>query len=410
MTRTMPCLPGWMQAFFSPLRGHLSVPQYQTLLIFLLGWIASPRRPKLDLIAQSQPGRHRTTLGYLLQHASWDPQNLLTLLVLAILRMLAIRDEELYLLLDDTLIRKRGKRMAAVSPLYDHAVQRTYRAHRVLVAAIVVRDMILPWRFILWQPQVQGQPYVKVTTLAAQLIREFPTFKGVSVKVLFDAYYLNAAVIATCQERGFHWFSVASRNRRFTVKGQKQSVKLSQWGPGRLKHQGQKLKRPRARGREIFWRQTSVVGHLSKVGQVKLVLAKRWREPYAQMTVFATSDTRLTSKAILAVYERRWMIEQLFKDLKGTLGLGQYQMQSQEGISKHLHLCGIVHLTLTRQSLEALDATARHRKDALALPSLNERLANTQQVLRQHRIDKTIQRTRTPSIRMKLRRLLQLAA
>jgi hypothetical protein len=70
-----------MQAFFSPLRRHLSVPQYHTLLILLLGWLASPRRPKLDQIAQLQPGRHRTTLGYLLQHAPWDPQNLLTLLV-----------------------------------------------------------------------------------------------------------------------------------------------------------------------------------------------------------------------------------------------------------------------------------------------------------------------------------------
>ena len=399
-----------MQAFFSSLRRHLTVPQYHTLLIFLLGWIASPRRPKLDLIAQSQPGRHRTTLGYLLQHASWDPQNLLTLLVLSILRLLAVRDEDIYLLLDDTLIRKRGKRMAAVSPLYDHAVQRTYRAHRVLVAALVVRDIILPWRFILWQPKVQGQPYVKVTTLAAQLIREFPTFKGVTVKVLFDAYYLNATVIAACKERGFHWFSVASRNRRFTVKGQKRSVKLSQWAPGRLKHEGQKLKRPRAHDREIFWRQTSVVGDLSKAGPVKLVLAKRWREPYKQMTVFATSDTRLSSKTILAVYERRWMIEQLFKDLKGTLGLGQYQMQSQEGIIKHLHLCGIVHLTLTRQSLDALDATARHSKDDLALPSLNERLANTQQTLRQHRINKVIQRTRTPLLRRKLRRLFEEAA
>jgi SRSO17 transposase len=153
-----------------------------------------------------------------------------------------------------------------------------------------------------------------------------------------------------------------------------------------------------------------VVGDLAKIGQVKLVLAKRWREPYAKLTVFATSDTRLNSKAILAVYERRWMIEQLFKDLKGSLGLGQYQMQSQEGIIKHLYLCGLVYLTLTRQSLQALDATARKSKDALALPSLNERLANTQQALRQHRISKSIAQTRTPSLRMKLRRLLALAA
>jgi hypothetical protein len=216
-----------MQDFFSPLRKELSVPQYRTLLIFILGWLTTPRRPKLDLIAQAHPGRHRTTLGYLLQHAQWDPQNLLTLLTLGLFRLLGVRDEAIYLLLDDTLIRKRGKRMPAVAPLYDHALQCTYRAHRVLVAAIVVRDIVLPWRFLLWEPKVKGQPHVKVTIMAAQLIHDFPTLQGVTVKVLFDAYYLNATVIQACQERGFHWFSVASKNRRFTVKGQKKSVKLS---------------------------------------------------------------------------------------------------------------------------------------------------------------------------------------
>jgi SRSO17 transposase len=399
-----------MQHFFSPIRPQLSRPQYHTLLIFVIGWLLSPRRPKLGHLAGAEPIRHRTSLGHFLKQSQWDPENLLTLLTLAVLRWLGVRDEEIYLLLDDTLIRKRGRRMPAVTPLYDHALQRTYHAHRVLVAAVVVRDIVLPWRFVLWQPQSVGSKYVKVTTLAAELIRNFPTFRGVQVQVLFDAYYLNATVAKACQERDFAWFSVAAKNRRFHLKGQKKSVRLGHWAPGRLQHQGQRLRRPRARNRKITWRVASVVGDLAKIGRVKLVLAKRWRQRDAKLTVFATSDTTLSIKKILGIYERRWMIEQYFKELKGSLGLGQYQMQSQEGIVKHLHLCGLVHLTLTRHSLDAVDAPARKAKKALTLPTLSQRLVNLQQALREERMSRIIKRAKNPSLLTKLQRLLRLAA
>src|SRR5207245_6807680 len=121
-------------------------------------------------------------------------------------------------------------------------LQCTYRAHRVLVAALVVRDIVLPWRFVLWQPKSAGSKHVKVTTLAAELIRNFPTFSGVKVRVLFDAYYLNTTVVKGCQERDFAWFSVAAKNRRFHLKGQNKSVRLGHWAPGRLQHQGKKLR------------------------------------------------------------------------------------------------------------------------------------------------------------------------
>lgn len=410
MKRTMPCIPRWMQHFFSPIRWQLSRPQYRTLLIFVIGWLLSPRRPKLRHLAQAEPARHRTSLGHFLKQSQWDPENLLTLLTLALLRFLGVCDEEIYLLLDDTLIRKRGRRMPAVTPLYDHALKRSYRAHRVLVAVILVRDIILPWRFVLWQPKSAGAKHVKITTLAAELIRNFPTFSGVSVKVLFDAYYLNATVVKACQERECAWFSVVSKNRRFCGKGQDQAVRLNRWAAGRLRHHGKKLRRPRARNRKITWRVAAVEGDLAKIGRVKLVLAKRWREPYAKLTVFATSDTKLSVTTILSIYERRWMIEQWFKDMKGSLGLGQYQMQSHEGIVKHLHLCGLVHLTLTRHSLDAVDAPARKAKKALALPTLSQRLAHLQRALREERMRRIVKRTKSPSLRTKLRRLLRLAA
>jgi hypothetical protein len=45
------------------------------------------------------------------------------------------------------------------------------------------------------------------------LIREFVPPKSLKVRVLSDAFYLCPVAMRACQTRGFHWFSVASKNR-----------------------------------------------------------------------------------------------------------------------------------------------------------------------------------------------------
>lgn len=57
--------------------------------------------------------------------------------------------------------------------------------------------------------------------------------------------------------------------------------------------------------------------------------------------------TGLRPREIIAIYELRWSIEVLFKELHQDLGLGDYQMLAKDGIVHHLHICCLAHLLLT---------------------------------------------------------------
>jgi hypothetical protein len=117
----------------------------------------------------------------------------------------------------------------------------------------------------------------------------------------------------------------------------------------------------------------SADGRLARIGAVRLVCSKRPGDAWKKTVTIATNETRLDARRIVAIYERRWAIEVLFKELRGELGLGDYQVISEEAILKHLHLCGLAHLMLTHRSLEALGAQARKVNAEIALPAMTER-------------------------------------
>ena len=160
------------------------------------------------------------------------------------------------------------------------------------------------------------------------------------------------------------------------------------------------------RSRGWAWlRIASTTGRLARIGEVRVVVSKRPNDSWKNVVVLVTNATTLQGRDIVASYEHRWDIETLFKELKGTLGLGAYQVLNEQGICHHLHLCGLTHIWLTRQSLDALDAKARKAKK-LSLPPLSQRLESVRAQLRSERLERLLKRTRQPNWRRKLKHCL----
>ena len=131
---------------------------------------------------------------------------------------------------------------------------------------------------------------------------------------------------------GFAWFSVASKNRTLTREGKRPRRRIIDLVPGLLKHQGRNVRMKRARGWARF-RLGMVDGQLKGIGQVRMVVRKRPRTPMTTATAVVTNQCSLDARTIVSIYERRWRIEELFKELRSDLGLGDYQVMSREGIS-----------------------------------------------------------------------------
>src|SRR4029077_14479051 len=121
-----------------------------------------------------------------LSQSEWDESSLLASYVQRTLRALRLRkNETIDLVIDDTRIVKRARKMADVGQLWDHCHQRFAHGHIMVTAAVVVRGITLPWAWRVWKRRKSaGATYTKLTDLAAELVRAFPVPSGVRVRVL----------------------------------------------------------------------------------------------------------------------------------------------------------------------------------------------------------------------------------
>jgi SRSO17 transposase len=370
----------------------------------VLGLVMNLRAAKLLHLANVVPASgHRTRHGAFLAHGDWDAPALVEQTTHSLLKAMKPKaGEVVYLILDDTRIAKRARKMDHVSKIWDHKQQKFVRGHMVLACAVVFRGVVLPWRIDLWKPKGQaGGRYRKLTDMAAQMIRDFAAPEGVKVRVLFDAFYLCPTVTKACEARGFTFFSVAQRNRNFTTAHGK-CRKIVRLMPGLIRHRGCNLQMKRSRGKHAKLRVAAVDGHLSRIGQVRMVISKRPRGPWKKCIAIVTNEPGLRPRQIVAIYETRWLIEVLFKELHQDLGLGDYQMLHRDGILRHLHLCCLAHLLLTHQCLKGLGAKATQAQKQVELPPMNQRLASLRTQISREQIRQIVRGAKHEKLRKKL--------
>jgi hypothetical protein len=240
--------------------------------------------------------------------------------------------------------------------------------------------------------------------MAAQMIRAFAAPAGLKVRVLFDAFYLCPTTVRACQDKAFCFFSVAARNRNFTT-GQgkrRRRRQIAAWMPGVLRHQGRNVRLRRSRNKRASLRIACRDGNLSKVGPVRMVFSKRPAGPWKRCIAIVTNETGLRPRQIVEIYERRWGIEVLFKELLQDLGLGDYQMLQKDGIVKHLHACCLAHQMLTHRSIKELGEKACKPKQQVSMPPMSSRLSTLRREIAEDQIHRIVKGKHHAKLRKKL--------
>ena len=101
--------------------------------------------------------------------------------------------------------------------------------------------------------------------------------------------------------------------------------------------------------RKTFWifeKRTS----LRHIGDVTLVLSKKGRNVGPRKTkMLVTNLPELRARQVVSIYQIRWSIEILFKELKGGMGLGEHQVTKKfDRIEKSFGIAIIAYLLLIR--------------------------------------------------------------
>jgi len=213
----------------------------------------------------------------------------------------------LYLIIDDTVVPKRGKKLPELGFHFSSSEDRVVRGWDWVFAAVRVGSLTVPWD---WRSYVnerftEEEDFQKRTELACELIRSFePPVPG-RVIVLADSVYCCAAVIQAAHQRGFTVVGLLKKNR-LTSAGQRAWDVLEE-----------------------------TIASLQGL-EIPVVIVHRGRGK-GRRTVIST-DLSLGREQILRHLKRRWGIAVLFKLLKEQFGLGDCRCRGERSLPRWVEL------------------------------------------------------------------------
>jgi SRSO17 transposase len=212
-----------------------------------------------------------------------------------------------YLILDDTVLPKRGKKLPALGFHFSPSQDRVVLGWDLVFAAVRVGSLTVPWDWRLYVNErfSEEEDFHKRTELAAELIRTFEPPLGRRVIVLVDSTYCCAPVIRAACERGFPLVGWVRKNR--------------------LLNDGQRA-----------WDVPEETIACLQGLEIPMVVVHRGRGQ-GRRTVIST-ELSWNKGQILQHLKRRWGVEVMFKLLKEHFGLGECRCRSKQSLKRWVEL------------------------------------------------------------------------
>ena len=206
------------------------------------------------------------------------------------------------------------------------------------------------------------------TEAAAKMIRDLPLDEEADVIVLGDTAYDAKSVRAACDKRGYTWIFPANCGRVYegpTGQRPKLRSRLKDWTGLSLKTirlrastgkyaDYRRLSRwrvgPKQKPRVYYAYQEKL--KVRSVGRVQLVFSTMkpnlGKATPDDVKILMTNATGLSISEVIEAYSVRWQIELFFKELKSTLGVGQYQFERFEAVEAWIN-CAIMTVLFLEQ-------------------------------------------------------------
>jgi hypothetical protein len=352
--------PEW-EVLLAPFRPLFTGAGYRYFCAFVLVFAHLDRRLHVTqvLLSGLVDGRHFTSVYRFLREGAWSV-GAVRQQVWALARGHCAREgARVCVAIDDTVAAKFGKGFAWLGWHHDpmnrqHPKRLTHGHCFVCLAGLAEQTsghfvaLFCACALYVQQKVCAGQrPFSTKLVLAAQLARELALAPGQVLLVVADGAYARTAFVQPLWLAGRQ---VLSRLRSDTVfydlppvrkKGQRGAPRkygckrkardwaatMQQWRPITLRLYGKEAQL-RLKSRVVIQRTLGV--------RIRLV-AVQWGE--RPLVFLFSTDTTLSAAEIVRLYCARFAIETGFKDAKQNFGLTTYQVRSELGMERIVHLC-----------------------------------------------------------------------
>ena len=239
----------------------------------------------------------------------------------------------LFLIVDDSLVKKTGKKIPGCAWHKDHAQNMAnVFGHQWVLSALLFKDFLLPlWAKLYHTKGTRGcGPFQTKITLAKNIIKALTLPIPCKFYVLADSWYWAKTLVLVCRKCGYHMISQLKSNSVLWIRGKKMNVKSLLGRVSSYREISLFVY-----GKTKTLRIARFIGDIKGVGKVALVVVKEKRK---KPIYLVCTNIHLPAIDIIKYYAKRWKIEQMIKDLKQRLGLGDYQVRDLLAIQRHVAL------------------------------------------------------------------------
>jgi hypothetical protein len=212
----------------------------------------------------------------------------------------------------------------------------------------------LPMAFRLIRPKSHPAYQPENALFRAMVERFVPPTWATRVIVAGDAAYGSQENIKMVQQRNTkdaarRWGFVFAMARTWKTVEDKAIKDLVTHLPRKYYQRIRVPRLPGTKGCKIFWVYSTRLC-LRHIGDVTVVLSKRGRNVGPKHTkILVTNLDEWTPKQVVCGYQRRWPVEQIHRELKTDLGLGEHQVSTEEGrIERSFGIAVLAYLFLIR--------------------------------------------------------------
>jgi hypothetical protein len=322
---------------------------------YLTGLYVADRKTVTGINAQFAQASDQSCLNRFLHLEAWDVQEINT----RRLELLQTDPDTRYsdygiIPLDDTLIDHDGQLIDDVGWFWDHAEERHKIAHDYLIANYVCSSgKHYPLEFRCFQKQEQCEarevPFKNHTELFQDLV-DWVVCKKIPGTFAMDSYFTNAPILNHIHEkktddgqpRGYVGSLKFNRKLQYQNRTLKASELASEIGP--------QSRKPFTDGEKQQWYFTCTLRIPDVKHKVRIVILWPTREAASPRIILVTNRVRWEVRRVVGVYRHRWTGTETFhRDGKQELGMGDCQLRSREGQSRHMYLVMLAYSRLMSQ-------------------------------------------------------------
>jgi SRSO17 transposase len=323
-----------------------SRPSFKIFSSFITGFIQLGKEPHTSSMVQS--------LTYLFLHRSlssftrflgqniWALEEIADIALEQFFHTLRIKaNSVLFLIIDDTITQKSGKKIPGCSWYKDHAQNMAnVFGHQWVLSALLYKDFLFPlWARLYHSKGTRGcGRFQTKITMVKGIIKALRLPIPCKLYLLADSWYWAKELAQLCRKYGYHMISQLKSTSVLWMEGKKTKVTTLSTLDSAYREVSLFVY-----GKNKPLRVARFVGTIKGVGKVAVVVVKEKRK---KTSYLVSTNLHLSAIDIIKYYAKRWKIEQMIKDLKQRLGLGDYQVRNLQAIQRHVALSLLSYILL----------------------------------------------------------------